>query len=216
MVTASSADLFSYDMEMSGGGELAGADEAGRGCLAGPLVAAAVVFDYSRVERGRFARLMEELHDSKLLTPEKRESLLPEIIGAASRFAVVVAASRTIDRDGLHITNLRILEQSLKRLSPVSGRCLVDGYPLQDQEFHHEPIKGGDSLSACIAAASVLAKVSRDRVMVSLDSLYPDYNFAQHKGYATREHRRAIAENGFCALHRRSFRINPVKEEGTA
>lgn len=209
----SSAELFGFDLEQCSGGELAGADEAGRGCLAGPLVASAVVFDYSLIDDGRFAILMQELHDSKRLTPERRENLFPRIIAASTRFSIIIASNHTIDRDGLHATNLHVLELSLKRIEPAPELCLVDGYSLGDT-LPHRPLKKGDSRSACIAAASVIAKVSRDRIMRSLDREYPQYNFAGHKGYATREHREAIAKHGFCPLHRRSFNISlPPGEE---
>lgn len=210
---SSSAELFSYDLELSGGGELAGADEAGRGCLAGPLVAAAVVFDYSLMSSGRFGALVEELYDSKQLTARKRENLFPQIIGAASRFTVVVASNQTIDSTGLHITNLRALGLSLKRLSPSPALCLVDGYSLPDHGLNHRAVKKGDCKSACIAAASVIAKVSRDRIMISLAPRYPEYNFAGHKGYATPEHRGAIARHGLCELHRRSFNLGSLPGE---
>ncbi len=175
-------------------------------------MAAAVVFNYSQGEDGRFQHLRERLDDSKRLTAAMREQLFPAIIGAASRFAIVVASNHTIDERGLHRTNLRVLEESLMRLSPCPGTVLVDGYRLAKSAPAHHPLKHGDSTSACVAAASVLAKVSRDRIMRTLDARYPQYGFAGHKGYATEEHRAAIARHGFCELHRRSFSTGPLPE----
>lgn len=213
----SSADLFKYDMDYCAGTELAGADEAGRGCLAGPIVAAAVVFDYSQMDVGRFEPLLGTLDDSKRMTAARREQLFPRIIGAASRFSIVVASNHTIDAEGLHKTNLRILGDSLLRLSPCPNLALIDGYSLADSPLSHKSLKKGDSISACVAAASVIAKVSRDRIMRQLDSRYPQYNFAGHKGYATLEHRSAIANHDFCDLHRRSFNTGPLpaKDRGS-
>lgn len=210
MKTAGAAtDLFRYDMELCGEAEAAGADEAGRGCLAGPLVAAAVVFDYSRFSGGRFARLAERLDDSKKLTARAREELFPLIIAAASRFAIVLADSATIDRAGLHKTNLKALADCLALVAPCSGKMLVDGrQQLEECELPHLAVVGGDSRSACVAAASVLAKVTRDRVMLRLHEAWPEYGFDSHKGYAAVAHKEAIAVHGFTPIHRRSFNIS--------
>jgi ribonuclease HII len=202
-------DLFHYDMELCGAGEAAGADEAGRGCLAGPLVAAAVVFDYSLFESGRFSLLGERLNDSKKLTARVRADLYPLIIQAASRFAVVQSDSGTIDRRGLHRTNLRALAVCLELVAPPNGLVLVDGrQELPDCNLRHTPVKQGDGRSACIAAASVLAKVTRDRVMQRLHRDYPEYGFDSHKGYAAAAHKEAIARHGYTPVHRRSFNIS--------
>ncbi len=205
------ADLFAFDADYCGGGELAGADEAGRGCLAGPLVAAAVVFDYSRGP-GAFAALAR-LNDSKKLSRARREELFPLIVGAASRFTIVMAASHTIDDRGLHRTNLALLARSLTSLDPCPPLALVDGYQLPAGP-PHRALKHGDATSACVAAASVLAKVSRDRLMMQLHQRFPQYGFNRHVGYATRDHRQAIAEHGLSSLHRRSFRISLPLFEG--
>lgn len=209
MISASVANsLFHYDVELCGAGEIAGADEAGRGCLAGPLVAAAVVFDYSLFENGRFSRLDEQLNDSKKLTEKVRERLFPLVVEAASRFAIVLADSGTIDRCGLHKTNLKALADSLRLVAPCDGPMLVDGrLALPDCSLEHTPVKQGDGRSACIAAASILAKVTRDRVMQKLHQGYPEYGFHKHKGYAAASHKEAIARYGYTPLHRRSFNI---------
>jgi ribonuclease HII len=130
------------------------------------------------------------------------------IIQAASRFAIVLADSGTIDRAGLHKTNLKALADSLELVAPCSGSMIVDGrLELPGCPLPHTPVKQGDGRSACIAAASVLAKVTRDRVMMSLHQSYPDYGFDSHKGYAAASHKEAIAIHGYTSVHRRSFNI---------
>lgn len=208
-VPSTATDLFRFDLERCGGGELAGADEAGRGCLAGPLAAAAVVFDYGSFEPETF-ELLKGIDDSKKMTAAARERLYPLIIRQASRFSVIVASPETIDEQGLHHTNLHALSLSLAALSPCPGIALVDGYGLPPGSIPHESIRKGDSKSACIAAASIIAKVTRDRLMQRLHKIYPQYGFGQHVGYATRAHRAAIAAHGLSPIHRRSFKISPL------
>lgn len=214
---ASSLSLFEFDREYCGAREIAGADEAGRGCLAGPIVVAAVVFDYSLKEPRDYSSLMSKLTDSKKLKAPVREELYPLITRYASRFSIVVAGNRTIDRKGLHVTNLRSLCQSVESLEPWPDIVLIDGrQQLPECAVEHLPVTGGDSLSACIAAASVLAKVTRDRLMHRFDALYPEYGFGNHVGYGTREHRDAISVHGLSPLHRRSFSMGITPGEGAA
>ncbi|GBE57131.1 ribonuclease HII [bacterium BMS3Abin01] len=208
--TRSAASLFSFDLERGDGGEVAGADEAGRGCLAGPIVAAAVVFDCSLYGSRSFEPLVDRLDDSKRLSAGAREGLYPFIIRNAVRLSIVSAGNMTIDEDGLHRTNLRLLEASLLQLDPCPEHALVDGYALPGSLLEHQPVKKGDARSACIAAASVLAKVTRDRIMRSLHHQFPQYGFERHVGYATKAHRAAIARHGLCRLHRRSFSMGPL------
>lgn len=209
----SSVALFEYDRERCGFGEIAGADEAGRGCLAGPLVAAAVVLDYSLWEPHRFAELLAGLTDSKQLTALARQRLYPLILRHASRLSIIVSGSRTIDEQGVQVTNLQALGQSLMAVAPLPAVMLVDGrLRLPSGPDVHEAVTGGDSKSACIAAASVIAKVTRDRLMRDLDEQYPDYGFARHMGYGTRDHRAAIAQHGLTPVHRRSFSMGPLPE----
>lgn len=211
---APATDLFAFDYEICGRAEIAGADEAGRGCLAGPLVAAAVVFDYSRREPAQFAFLLAELTDSKKLTPRARERIYPLVMRQASRFSIIVAGNQTIDEVGLHRTNLRALSSSFAALDPCPSATIVDGrLKLPDGPEGHRPVTKGDSRSACIAAASIIAKVTRDRLMRRLHPLYPQYGFDRHVGYITREHRLAVARHGYCPLHRRSFKITPLAED---
>lgn len=207
---AAISPLIEYDLGRCGGrGEVAGADEAGRGCLAGPLAAAAVVFDYRRLDARALGQLAG-LKDSKKLTPAARETLYPLILRHAARVALVLASARTIDGQGLHVTNLRALADSLAALAPCPEVVLVDGYALPAGPAGHEPLKKGDSLSAAVAAASIVAKVARDRVMRLAHLDLPDYGFDRHMGYATAEHIAVIAERGYSSFHRRSFRINSL------
>ncbi len=204
--------LFEHDLELcEGEGEMTGADEAGRGCFAGPLVTAAVVFDYSRVDTDFCVELLEGLRDSKKLTARARERLYPDITRCASRYALVVSSPASIDRSGVHKENLRALSSCVRMVEPAPGRpVLVDGYRLPEGSPEHQPLKGGDRLSAVIAAASVIAKVARDRLMRRLHVLYPVYGFDRHVGYGTREHREAISRHGFTPLHRLSFKSDSI------
>jgi ribonuclease HII len=183
---------------------IAGADEAGRGCLAGPLVAAAVVFDYASW-RTRDFKACEALDDSKKLTRERRGDLYLEIMQRARQLIVVSCAPGTIDRRGLHVCNLHALASAVEALSPLPTIALVDGFRLAACGAPHEAVVGGDGLSAAVAAASIVAKVTRDRLMRGLAGRYPQWGFDEHVGYATSQHHAAICEHGVCELHRMSF-----------
>jgi ribonuclease HII len=192
---------------------VAGADEAGRGCLAGPLVAAAVCIDLDLLGRDG-ARALRELDDSKRLSEPVRLRLAREVLCRADRVAVVSACPGTIDRDGLHRTNLDLLARALRGLGPVDGRCLVDGFALGEAAPEHRAVVGGDRMSFAIAAASVVAKTARDRLMRGpVAAAYPSHGFDAHVGYATVDHRTAIADHGVTSLHRMSFRSEAL---GTA
>jgi ribonuclease HII len=184
---------------------VAGADEAGRGCLAGPLVAAAVLIDYETLSRSD-RRALGGLHDSKQMEPERRERLYPAVLRAASRVSLVVRCVRGIDGRGLHVTNVEALSAALERLAPgAEATCLVDGFSLRDCAVPHRAVVEGDGTSAAIAAASVIAKVSRDRYMRGAARRHPGWGFEEHVGYSTPEHRAAIDRIGISPLHRRSF-----------
>jgi ribonuclease HII len=184
---------------------VAGADEAGRGCLAGPLVAAAVLFDYETLSIGD-RRILGGLHDSKQMTEEKRLEMYPCVLRAAARVSIVVRSAPGIDRRGLHVTNCEALGDALARLEPgPEAICLVDGFRLPRCQVPHRRVVGGDRTSAAIAAASVLAKVTRDRYMREAAERHPGWGFDEHVGYSTPEHRAAIEELGISPLHRRSF-----------
>jgi ribonuclease HII len=184
---------------------VAGADEAGRGCLAGPLVAAAVLIDYERLSHSD-RRALSGLHDSKQMTEERRLEMYPCVLRAAERVSVVVRCARGIDRRGLHVTNIEALAQALERLAPEEEAiCLVDGFRLPNCAVPHRRVVKGDATSAAIAAASVVAKVTRDRYMREVAPHHPGWGFEEHVGYSTPEHRQAIEEIGISPLHRRSF-----------
>jgi ribonuclease HII len=184
---------------------VAGADEAGRGCLAGPLVAAAVLIDYETLSRSD-RRALAGLHDSKQMLEERRMEIYPSVLRAATRVSVVVRSAAGIDRRGLHVTNLEALSVALERLDPpAEAICLSDGFPLKRCAVPHRAVVEGDGTSAAIAAASVVAKVTRDRYMREAAERHPGWGFEEHVGYSTPEHRAAIEELGISPLHRRSF-----------
>jgi ribonuclease HII len=206
VAAAGTGDKFAFDLAAAGrdGALVAGADEAGRGCLAGPLAAAAVCLDYAALgEAGREA--LSGLDDSKRLTREKREALYDRIVLLARQVVVVLCSPATIDRVGLHRCNLRSLATCIERLDPVPHVTLVDGFRLPECAREHRAVVGGDALSAAVGAASIVAKVTRDRVMYGLHDCYPAYGFDSHVGYATAAHQAAICEHGVCELHRLSF-----------
>jgi ribonuclease HII len=183
------APLIEFDRAR--GVRVAGTDEVGRGCLAGPIVAAAVAF--------------ATLNDSKKLSSERREALFGEITRIASAVAVVSRSATYIDQLGLHRTNLHCLGTALSRVNLSGTVLLSDGYMPFGLEDPCEVVVKGDATSAAIAAASIVAKVSRDRYMNHVARDYPEYGFEQHVGYATPVHRDAIIEFGPTPIHRRSF-----------
>jgi ribonuclease HII len=180
---------------------LAGTDEAGRGCLAGPLVAAAVVLDYVAAP---FARL-KGLTDSKLMTPDAREAMYPMVLRSAARVSWVAYSAQTIDRVGLHRCNLLALCRALESLDGEYSLAVVDAFDLRRSDLQALSIVGADYKSAVVAAASVVAKVVRDRLMRALAVPHPEYGFEEHVGYGTGRHREALRRHGPCALHRLSF-----------
>jgi ribonuclease HII len=196
--------LFAHDRRL-GSRWVAGADEAGRGCLAGPLVAAAVLFDLDKVTP-RDVRALSALNDSKQHTREAREELYPRVLRIAADVRVVSRCARGIDGFGLHKTNLAALRDALRGVARPGVLCLSDGFPLgKDFEWPCRPIVDGDTKSAAIAAASIVAKVSRDRFMRRAHGLYPGWGFDEHVGYSTPEHREAVMRLGVSPLHRLSF-----------
>ncbi len=197
-------ERFAYDLERGGGASVAGADEAGRGCLAGPIVAAAVCFDYRGWSSDDFAAL-ELLNDSKKLTRARREDLYGLVLARSHCAAVVSCSPASIDGRGLHVCNLHALDRALSLLGPVDGPVFVDGFPLKASEVVHEALVGGDGRSAAVAAASIVAKVTRDRLMIALHERFPQWGFDQHVGYACPQHREAIGRHGVSELHRLSF-----------
>lgn len=195
--------LFAFDREI-GSRWVAGADEAGRGSLAGPLVAAAVLFDLERLTLSD-RRALSRLNDSKQHTEAAREELYPLVMRAAASTAIVSRCVRGIDGRGLHVTNLDALRCALLRVAREGTMCLVDGFEVPPMQYPQRAVIDGDCRSAAIAAASVLAKVTRDRFMRRVAARHPQWEFDTNVGYSTPEHRAAIAEHGVCPLHRMSF-----------
>ena len=196
--------LLSFDRRL-GSRFVAGADEAGRGSLAGPLVVAGVLLDYDCLRNHR-VRPLALLNDSKQVSPAGREELFRAVVCCAARISVRVIPPGEIDRSGLHRSNLWGLRSVLHDLAPDDGvACLVDGFRLGPRAPAHRAVVDGDTKSAAIAAASIVAKVTRDRVMRRLDALYPRYGFARHVGYITPGHSAAVRAHGPSEQHRRSF-----------
>ncbi|HEX7082699.1 MAG TPA: ribonuclease HII [Gaiellaceae bacterium] len=183
---------------------VAGADEAGRGPLAGPLVVAGVLLDYASLREHR-VRPLAQLNDSKQVDAATREELYRAVISCAESVSVHVFPPAVIDREGLHRSNLHGLRSALWACQPADV-CLVDGFRLGPAAPPHRAVVDGDTKSAAIAAASIVAKVTRDRYMHAADALYPGYGFCSHVGYITPAHSRAVRERGPSEIHRRSFR----------
>jgi ribonuclease HII len=182
---------------------VAGADEAGRGPLAGPLVVAGVLLDYDCLRDHR-VRPLALLNDSKQVDPATREELYRAVLSCAERVSVHVFPPTVIDRDGLHRCNLKGMRAALWALQPADV-CLVDGFRLGPTAPPHRAVVDGDTKSAAIAAASIVAKVTRDRYMKTADALYPAYGFSSHVGYITPAHSAIVRELGPSEIHRRSF-----------
>lgn len=163
-----------------------------------------MLIDYERLSHAD-RRALSGLHDSKQMTEERRLEMYPSVLRAAERVSVVVRSAAGIDRRGLHVTNIEALSVALERLWPGDAICLVDGFSLPRCAVPHRAVIQGDGTSAAIAAASVVAKVTRDRYMHEAARQHPGWGFEEHVGYSTPEHRAAIEERGISPLHRRSF-----------
>ncbi|MPY99531.1 MAG: ribonuclease HII [Actinophytocola sp.] len=186
-------------LDRRGLGPVAGVDEAGRGACAGPLVVAACVLRPG--DSVRFA----DLTDSKLLTPVTRERIYDQVLARAVTFAVVVIPPDEVDADGVHAANVAGMRRAVARLDCHPGYVLTDGFRIPGLTAPNVPVRKGDQVVACVAAASVLAKVTRDRIMVDLHDQFPMYGFDVHKGYSTGEHTAALTAHGPCDMHRWSF-----------
>ena len=180
---------------------LAGVDEAGRGALAGPVVAAAVILNSNVWEH--------RIDDSKKLSPGQREKTYQELISKAE-FGVGIIDATVIDRINIFQATLLAMQEAISRLKKVPGLILVDGKFVPKVNLPCRPVIDGDALVKCISAASIIAKVTRDRMMRELDSVYPQYGFARHKGYGTLIHMKALQSYGPTAIHRKTF--SPVKD----
>ena len=216
MLKPAGKSRFRYERELLSRGwtSIAGVDEAGRGPLAGPVVAAAVIFPCDWITAG-LPRLLWGLNDSKQLTPEEREhffarlTALPEV-----RYAIAWSDHALIDEINILQATFRAMNDALAQLNPAPAHVLVDGHQISSVQWAQTPVIDGDAKSYTIAAASVLAKVTRDRMMIEFDRQWPQYGFAAHKGYSTEQHLLALAAHGPCPLHRRSFA--PIRVEAPA
>ena len=193
-------DLFEFETKASYQGfkNIAGIDEAGRGPLAGPVVAAAVIFP-SQVN-------IPGLNDSKKLSTKKREELFPKIQEISVSYGVAVVCQKVIDKINILQAARLAMKQAVETLKITPGLLLIDGNQKIDSTLNQWAIVKGDSRSLSIAAASVLAKVTRDRIMDDYHKLYPQYEFNRHKGYGTKLHRNLIQEHGPCPIHRNTFK----------
>jgi ribonuclease HII len=205
------AGLYGYERALRRVGlePVAGVDEAGRGACAGPLVAAAVVLPDGR--RGK----VPGLADSKLLTAKARERCYQQVLDRALAWSVVAIEPGECDRLGMHVANVEALRRSIALLATRPSYVLTDGFPVDGLGVPGLAVWKGDRVSACIAAASVIAKVTRDRMMVELHERYPAYDFLTHKGYVTPSHTAALEEHGPCEIHRRRF-VNVRRALGEA
>ncbi|NOT28317.1 MAG: ribonuclease HII [Acidobacteria bacterium] len=177
---------------------VAGCDEVGRGCLAGPVVAAAVVLDAGRPIPG--------VRDSKLVPPDERERLYDVIVRRAVAWSVASASVDEVDDINIHQASLQAMRRSVLALAPLPDLVLVDAFRIPDLQIAQRGVIHGDRRCSAIAAASILAKVTRDREMVAHHLVDPRYGYDRHKGYATALHLAAVAQHGYSALHRKSFR----------
>lgn len=202
-----------YELTLAGNAGVIGIDEAGRGPLAGPVVAAAVLFPLS------FKKEITALNDSKKLTESEREELFDLIMTESSAYGIGVVQRDIIDEINILAATMLAMTKAMRELetkfsvSQKNTLLLIDGnYFRTELQYRYKTVIDGDALCPSIAAASILAKVTRDRMMKELDALYPAYGFGSHKGYATKKHRDAIIEHGYCPEHRRSFKLKSLEQ----
>src|SRR6188472_1051274 len=201
MTVRRDAGLYGYERALRRAGMtyVAGVDEAGRGACAGPLVAAAAILPEGK------AGQVPGLADSKLLTAKARERCYEQVLRRALAWSVVVVGPEECDRLGMHVANVEALRRSLAKLDVRPRYVLTDGFPVDGLEVPGLAMWKGDRVAACISAASVVAKVTRDRIMTRLHADYPVYDFETHKGYITPMHASALEQHGPCEIHRRRF-----------
>jgi len=178
---------------------LAGVDEAGRGACAGPLVIASVIL------HDPFAQDLAAVRDSKDVSENEREDLYELLIQKAAAISTIIVAPAEVDSRGVHAANLDGMRRAVQGLSITPAYVLTDGYAIDGLGIANLAVWKGDQVAHCISAASIIAKVSRDRIMRELDTTFPEYGFAKHKGYITASHTKALNAHGPCIEHRRSF-----------
>jgi ribonuclease HII len=192
---------FELACQQSGYKQIAGIDEAGRGALAGPVIAAAVILPINCT--------LDGLNDSKLLSPKQRDRLFDEIHRVAVSIGVGSMDNQVVDRLNILNATLLAMQEAVKKLTLQPDYVLVDGVHLPQVDIPSKAIPKGDSRSSSIAAASIIAKTTRDRLMIELHRTYPNYGFLKHKGYPTLQHRQAIAQFGASDIHRHTFKLLP-------
>lgn len=191
------SDLFERELQSLGYRLIAGVDEVGRGALAGPVVAASVVLDMEKIPQG--------LDDSKKLTKRQRESLVDKLEQSALAISVAAVDAQLIDKLNIHKASLKAMAEAVRGLKIRPDYLLIDGFALKGFEIPHRAIIKGDALSVSIAAASIVAKVTRDRMFAKYELVWPGYGFARNVGYGTSEHLAAIAKLGTTPIHRMTF-----------
>lgn len=197
--------LFRFERKIWNGGiqGIAGVDESGRGSIAGPVVAAAVIYVKEI--------FISDVNDSKKVSAHKREKLYDIINDRALDIGIGIIDSSTIDSVNIMEATFRAITIAISNLKTKPGYTLVDGRWFTEFPFRHRCIEGGDGLSFSIASGSIIAKVTRDRLMNDYDKMYPEYGFAGHKGYGTKAHIRAIKNHGFSPIHRLTFKVRGIK-----
>jgi len=204
---------FKIEKEMIGKGfkAVAGVDEAGRGALLGPVVASAVIFP-SKLIRGEKKVWIEEINDSKLISPQKRERLAKLILTHASSIGIGLTTNIEIDKENIFWASLEAMRRAVQNLTKAPDFLLVDGCSLNDVNYLQIGLPHGDRKSISIAAASIIAKVLRDKMMTHVDTIYEGYAISKNKGYGTREHFKALKNMGPTAFHRLTFNLANEKE----
>ena len=200
--------MFDFEQEAHKKGYffIAGVDEAGRGPLAGPVVAAAVILPSHIHSSAEIPKIFTEVDDSKKLSAEKRKYLYNELISSGIKFGIGIVSEKTIDEINILRATILAMEKAVSELKPEPEYLLIDGITPLNLSIEQKLIIKGDSRSCSIAAASIFAKVTRDRIMDEIHTLYPQYGFNKHKGYPTKNHLNKIFELGPCPIHRKSFK----------